>query len=396
MLKLLIITGCRYFYLAIVKLPFRKDNNTVNMNKTFVFCIFICMIAFLCIIFSYLGKKLYIAFKGRFGKLRHRFFIPAYIAALVAAIYFKTVFLATVLYSLIFYILADIVKLLFNLFKIDGKARNLLRKLNLHGFTALILAVILTVCAAVNCKVFRVTDYNIQINKEIGGNGEINIVMISDTHLGTSLQEKDIDRIVNKINDLNADLVCLCGDIIDESTEPELEDYAVSAFSRLKAKYGIFYINGNHERADDRERFGNKLKNIGINVLYDDYLLVDNRFYIVGRNNGSFMSGDIDRISMDELTKDIDKALPVILLDHDPNSSEENSQAGTDLQLSGHTHDGQLYPFNYIAALSNDYGYGHYNIGSYNIIVSSGIGTWGFPVRLGSKSEIVQVKLMGK
>lgn len=366
------------------------------MNRTLVFCVFLCFFAFLAIIFGYLGRKLYCAFKEKFNGIRPLFFVAAYISALFAIIYFRTVFAATILYALIFYILADLVKLIFNLFKIKGKARLILKKLNFHGFTALALALVLTVCAAVNCKIFRVTDYDIQINKTIGGDGEINIAMISDTHLGTSLYEKDIDRIVEKINALNPDVICLCGDIIDESTELDLEDYAVTAFSKLEAKYGTFYINGNHERADDRVRFGNKLKNVGVNVLYDDYVLINDSFYLVGRNNGSLMSGDVSRMNINELTAPLDKSLPIILLDHEPNSSEENSSAGTDLQLSGHTHDGQLYPLNYIAALSNDYGYGYFNAGDYNITVSSGIGTWGFPVRLGSKSEIVHIKLTGK
>lgn len=348
--------------------------------------------------FVYFGKKIRLMLNIKVSYIPRTVFWSVYALCMFLAIYFRTPFFATFVYGLILFIITDMITMICRKFKIHGKLRKILKRINKKGVTALFIAIIITVAASLNSRHFVITSYHVEINKAVKGN-EINIVMISDTHLGTSVKKNELDKIVSMINGIEADAVCLCGDIIDERTSPELIDYAVYKFSQIQSP--VYYINGNHETEAMREEFGKKLVAEGIKVLYDDWDLVDNRFYIAGRNCGGIIGDKSDRISAEELLnithgkRKINKSLPIIMLDHTPNSSEENKAAHIDLQLSGHTHNGQLYPFNYISALTNDYGYGLYNADDYNIIVSSGVGTWGFPVRFGSKSEIVSIKITG-
>ena len=363
------------------------------MKAFFLIIAAICFFGLVGLIFYYLGKRVLAALKYRFKSIKTSIYWVAYVAGLFFIVFFKTVFFATLLYSLIFYVVFDVVKELLKLIKINVKAKNVLSNINLHGLTALVLALILTVAAAANARYYQVTNYTVQTDKHFNNADNLNIVMISDTHCGTAVKEKELDRIIDGINALKPDVVCLCGDIIDEGTSIELENYSVKKFSEINSRYGVYYINGNHESIDDRERYGEKLEKAGVNVLYDSYVLVDDSFYVVGRNNGMTITGNAVRKPIDELMAGIDTDLPVIILDHAPTATEENDAAGADIQLSGHTHNGQLYPFNYVVALFNDYRYGCYNLNNGTVVVSSGIGTWGYPVRLGSKSEIVQVTL---
>lgn len=363
--------------------------------------LFIAMILCLSIIlgaFVYFGKKIRLMLNIKVTYISRSVFWVGYSLCAFLLIYFRTPFFATFVYGLILFIITDIITLICRKFNIRGKFRKVLKRINKKGATALFIAIIITIIASLNSHHFVITNYNVEINKAIKGN-EINIVMISDTHLGTSIKKNQLDKIISMINDIESDAICLCGDIIDERTSSELIDYAVYKFSQIKSP--VYYINGNHETKTMRNEFGGKLESEGIQVLYDDWDLVDDRFYIVGRNSGSIIGDKSDRIGIEELLNithgksKIDQNLPIIMLDHTPNSSEEHKTAKIDLQLSGHTHNGQLFPFNYISALANDYNYGLYNVDDYNIVVTSGVGTWGFPVRFGSKSEIVSIKIMG-
>ena len=139
----------------------------------------------------------------------------------------------------------------------------------------------------------------------------------------------------------------------------------------------------------------NYLKDVGINVLRDEYVKVGEDFYIVGRKDKMG-----NQKPLDELTVDIDEDLPVILLDHRPDYKETSVNPKISLQLSGHTHSGQYFPiqiFDFLySKISKQYMYGHHKIGELEHIVSSGVGDWGIPVRMGSKREIVNVKLSFK
>lgn len=368
------------------------------MSRNLLFIPIILCLSVILGAFVYFGKKIRLMLNIKVTYISRSVFWCGYALCAFLAIYFHTAFFATFVYGIILFIISDMITLICRKFNIRGKVRKILKRINKKGATALFIAIIITIVASLNSRYFVITSYNVEINKAIKDN-EINIVMISDTHLGTSVKKNELDKIISMINDIEADAVCLCGDIIDERTSSELIDYAVYKFSQIKSP--VYYINGNHETKTMRKEFGDKLSAEGIKVLYDDWDLVDNRFYIVGRNCGSVIGDKSNRISAEELLSvthgksKINKSLPIIMLDHTPNSSKENKAANIDLQLSGHTHNGQLFPFNYISALVNDYSYGLHSIDNYNIIVTSGVGTMGFPVRLGSKSEIVSIKITG-
>jgi predicted MPP superfamily phosphohydrolase len=215
--------------------------------------------------------------------------------------------------------------------------------------------------------------------------------MISDIHVGTSVKEHQIDNMLEKINEQNPDIVCLAGDIFDENSSDEMIEYLCEALGKIEVKYGIYYITGNHD-GNMKDKFSDKFEKYNIYIIDEKAILINDSFYLVGRADD--VTGN--RGSVENILQGINKEYPIILLDHRPVNINEAENSGVDLQLSGHTHNGQIYPFNYFVGLANDVSYGHKKYGNYNIIVSSGYGTWGFPVRTGSSAEIVKVVLQGK
>ena len=139
------------------------------------------------------------------------------------------------------------------------------------------------------------------------------------------------------------------------------------------------------------EELSSLLRNEGIIVLRDEYKLVDNSFYVVGRDDVSISRIKSKRKDLKDIINNVDKNKPIIVIDHNPSSMNESLESNIDLQVSGHTHKGQLAPFNLIVkGIFEDY-YGYMKKNNFNIVVSSGYGTWGPPLRIGSRSEIVNI-----
>jgi predicted MPP superfamily phosphohydrolase len=219
--------------------------------------------------------------------------------------------------------------------------------------------------------------------------------MISDVHMGIAIKENGINKMVNSINELNPDIVLFCGDIFDENTTTKLKEYSREAFKSIKSKYGVYDITGNHEYgAGDLSETISYFKDANIEFLQDESIKIANSFYVVGRNdpaNRRIIGQEVKSIR--DVLKDVDKSLPIIVLNHRPEDLEEAEIENVDLQLSGHTHKGQIFPGNLITnyLYENDYGYSRKD--DFNLIVSSGYGTWGPPMRIGTKSEIVNIKV---
>jgi predicted MPP superfamily phosphohydrolase len=223
---------------------------------------------------------------------------------------------------------------------------------------------------------------------------ELSIVLASDIHLSPIDGEKLLVRIVDKINSINPDIVLLAGDIVDDKAKVLEERRIGESFRRLKSKYGVYSITGNHEfinEVDSCVRFAEKF---GIKFLRDSYELIDSSFYLIGREDTSMpqFTGK-PRKSLEEIIKTISANYPKILLDHTPFKLEQAQQNGIDLQLSGHTHHGQIWPANIITKMIYEISWGYKKKGNTHYYVSSGAGTWGPPVRTGSSSEIVNIKV---
>ncbi len=223
---------------------------------------------------------------------------------------------------------------------------------------------------------------------------ELNIAMISDVHLGTIVCNSHFMRIVEKINSLNPDIVLFAGDLVDEDIEPVIRQNLGETLRQIKSKYGIYGITGNHEYIGGVDAACKYLTEHGVLMIRDSVVKIADSFTLVGREDISARQfGSHQRKPLAVLMQTVDKKLPIILLDHQPLHLDESVEQGADLQLSGHTHNGQLWPFNYIADAVYEVSWGYKKKGNTHIYVSCGVGTWGPPMCTGSRPEVVNVKL---
>ena len=222
----------------------------------------------------------------------------------------------------------------------------------------------------------------------------LNIAMISDVHLGTIICNSHFMRIVEKINSLNPDIVLFVGDLVDEDIEPVIRENLGETLRQIKSKYGIFAVTGNHEYIGGVEPACKYLTDHSVMMLRDSVVKIADAFILVGREDLSARQfGSHQRKPLGELMKTVDKNLPIILMDHQPLHLNESAEQGADVQFSGHTHNGQLWPFNYIADAVYEVSWGYKKKGNTHVYVSCGVGTWGPPMRTGNSPEVVNVKL---
>lgn len=221
-----------------------------------------------------------------------------------------------------------------------------------------------------------------------------NVVQLSDVHIGGLIDQNFIINIVNKVNKLNPDAVFITGDLVD--TDINFAKDAIDELKNLKSKYGTYFIVGNHEYFHGVEEIMQYLKSINIRVLENENV------YIGEDKHGFNLAGvyDVFGYRADKFAPDIKKALenvkdsPTILLAHQPKYINELDNQNIDLVLSGHTHGGQIVPFNLLVRLAQPYIKGlHQHNSKTQIYVSKGTGFWGPPMRLGASSEITNIKL---
>ncbi len=234
----------------------------------------------------------------------------------------------------------------------------------------------------------------LQLPKGDGKLSEVNIVAASDLHLSPIDGERLLSRIIDKMNSLNPDIILLSGDIVDDKAEILEQRKIGESFKKLNPKYGIYTINGNHEFINEVEASVRYAEHLGMNVLRDNHVLIDSSFYVVGREDSTmYQFTGKHRNTLKQILASINTNLPVVLLDHTPYKLEEAQNNNVALQLSGHTHHGQIWPANIITNMIYEVSWGYKKKGNTHYYVTSGAGTWGPPVRTGSKSEIVNIKI---
>jgi len=240
----------------------------------------------------------------------------------------------------------------------------------------------------------RIRTLNLRVDKNHSSMKELNIVAVSDIHLGTIIGKKRLESIVAQINGLNPDLVLLPGDVFDEDIGPVIKENLGETLRTIRSKYGVYAVTGNHEYIGGEKAACQYLEDHGITVLRDRWITINGSVVVVGREDISIrqFSGK-QRKSLEEVMAGVDKQYPVILLDHQPFRLNEAERNGVDLQLSGHTHHGQLWPFNYISQKVFEVSWGYKQKGNTHFYVSCGVGTWGPPVRIGNHPEIMNVRL---
>jgi predicted MPP superfamily phosphohydrolase len=231
-----------------------------------------------------------------------------------------------------------------------------------------------------------VTDYTVSIDKPIPG--DPTLVLVADIHLGGMIQKKGLGEMVKKINALEPDMVFLAGDILDRWMSVYTDQNMSEEMSGLKASLGVFAVPGNHEYfGESVPAFQKLLASDGVRMLIDEVEEAGG-FTIIGRNDRR--GGP--RKTIPELVSGLDTTKPLILMDHQPYNLEEAQKAGIDLQLSGHTHAGQFWPITFITRFIYELNYGLLRKGDTTIIITSGYGLWGPPLRIGSTPEIVRIR----
>lgn len=242
----------------------------------------------------------------------------------------------------------------------------------------------------INARNPQTTRLNITIPKKVAGTGQLTIAMASDIHLGTLIGKCGALRLVNGINKLKPDIILLAGDVVDEDLKPVIRRNLGETLKNLQSKYGVYAITGNHEYIGGADEAVRYLKAHNIKYLQDTAVLIDGKFFLAGRDDR-----DISRFTgkkrkpLEQVLMDVDRFYPIILMDHQPFSLQDVVDQGVDLQLSGHTHHGQIWPFNYITKAMYEISWGYKKKGQTHFYVSSGFGTWGPPVRIGNRPEIV-------
>lgn len=237
------------------------------------------------------------------------------------------------------------------------------------------------------------TNYVIYTEKEIDNN--FRIVQVSDSHIGTTMNGKEFSNYMEDINKLNPDIVVITGDFIDDNTiDTDLSD-AAKGLGKLKTKYGVYFVFGNHDKGyynhGKEKKLREELAKNNVIVLEDETVNITERIVLIGRQDKEVKS----RMDAVSLTKDLDKSKYLIMLNHQPNDYDNEKKSGVDLVLSGHTHGGQLVPLGFLGLIlgSNDKVYGMETRDKTTFIVNSGISDWAIKFKTGTKSEYVVIDI---
>jgi predicted MPP superfamily phosphohydrolase len=301
--------------------------------------------------------------------------------------------LAFMLYGFIFFLLSDIVLSGLRITGIISGGNIILFRKWSFLLTAGISAILIA-GGFINAVIPVVTRYDISIDKPAGEIKNLRIAAVSDIHLGSIIRKRSIKKLSGILEELRPDLVLLLGDIVDGETGPVLRGDLLRHFSCPECSDGLYAITGNHEFIGGAGRTIPYIESKGIRVLRDEVVTIEGGIQLIGRTDrDSFRFYRKERMPLDSLMAGIDITKPVILLDHQPFQLDETAKRGVDLQLSGHTHNGQIWPLNHITALVYELSYGYLKKGNTHFIVSSGYGLWGPRVRSGSRSEVLLINL---
>ena len=307
------------------------------------------------------------------------FFTLGWINALTISIY-------TTLFFLIFGILVKILKLKYNLPS----------SIHWQGWLAIFTSILYLGTGYYLCVSVVEKDYNLSTTKNIE---PITVAMIADSHIGTTFDGDGFAKHLKTIENQNPDILLIAGDFVDDGTKRLDMEKACKALGEMNLKYGVWYSYGNHDEgyfnhrdfsAEDLEK---SLLENGIHILADQYELIDNNFYLVGRLDKN-LNGDI-RKTIADLLLDIPDDKYIIVMDHEPNDYNAESNSKADLVVSGHTHGGQMIPIRHIGVLvgANDFTYGYTNINNTDFIVTSGISDWALKFKTGVRSEYVIINI---
>jgi len=365
--------------------------------------------------------------------------------------------LGVLLYMILIIVVADVTRLvLLHILHIDRKKLCTPRIRRIVGRACMALILAVSVLGVVNAGIVRTTPYEITVNKQAGKMDSLKVVLAADLHLGYNIGVRQMQKMVEKINEQDADLVVFAGDIFDNEWEAvEKPDEIAGILRGIHSKYGVYACYGNHDveepilagftfgGSDSKQSSAEMdafLKQANIKLLRDEGVLIDDSFYLYGRpdaqrpgtnagaaapgaaetiapaaataaatagtaaNEGTAQEASVQsqqnqtagaaehaRLTPAEITQGMDKSKPILLIDHQPRELAELAAAGVDVDLCGHTHDGQIFPANIIVNLTWENSYGYLKEGKMHNIVTSGVGLFGPNMRVGTKAEICSI-----
>ncbi len=300
-----------------------------------------------------------------------------------AAGYFLAFYLYLFLSLLVFELLL-LINLIFRVVPIkrlkEGRNQTIILSV-LLGLSALVV-----IGGIINFNTIQVSDYRISIPRKSAKIEHLKIAFVADFHLKEETNIGFVERFVKKVEKINPDLMLYGGDIVEGNRHNTKMEDLENLLGQIHPKYGVYGVLGNHEFYGGQDK-GNFFEKAGIKILLDDNVLIDNSFNLMGRFDGHFNR----RKAIDDLMKSVNDSFPTILLDHRPTELEQVSKTAVDIQLSGHTHNGQLFPISLIIQNMYRLSWGHEKIGNTHFFVTSGIRLWGPPVRTTGKSEIMVI-----
>lgn len=298
-------------------------------------------------------------------------------------------------FLLISILMTDLIRLIMKLFRWHPRFISTAKGALIIGLAVIFTITGIMVYGVDHAGRMTVKDYTIYIDKYTGKDSDLNMVVIADLHLGEIIGLNRVKEMVTLINSQNADIVCMVGDIFDSDFGSVYEaDEIRSQFQQIQSKYGVFAVFGNHDAGNTYHDMVAFLKSAGITLLEDESILIDNWFTLVGRKDRSPIGKNGEkRQELTAFTSGVDFSKPVIVLDHQPDSIEETKAFGADLMISGHTHAGHYFPITILTNLQYQVSYGYKEFDTLQMIVTSGVGTWGVPMRIATNSEIVSIKI---
>jgi hypothetical protein len=262
-------------------------------------------------------------------------------------------------------------------------------KLRVTGLSLiLIFSIGIVICGIINFNTIRTSEYKIDIPARSSAIKSLKIAFVADFHMKNTTSINFVEKFAKNIQMINPDLMIFGGDIVEgDRNDGNLEKFE-QILAGIKARYGVFAVLGNHEHYAGRES-GSFFDKAGLRVLSDTNVVIAGSFNLTGRNDSHVRA----RKSITELLKSVRDTLPEILIDHRPTEIDQVSTTSVDVQLSGHTHNGQLFPINLITRRVYELSWGYKKIGNTHFFVTSGIRLWGPPVRTTGKSEIMIIDI---
>jgi predicted MPP superfamily phosphohydrolase len=283
----------------------------------------------------------------------------------------------------------DILLLINLLLKIVPADKMKSTRFKIAGLSVVIfLSIAVVTGGIINFNTIRTSEYNIVIEGKKSKIEHLKIAFVADFHLQESTSVQFVKRFAEKIAVIKPDLMLFGGDIVEGDREDENMVLFEELLKDIKTRYGVFTVLGNHEYYGGQDK-GSFFDKAGMKVLCDSIVVIDSSFNLGGRYDSHFSTRKPIGIFM----KSVTDSLPMILVDHRPTEILQVSKTATDVQLSGHTHDGQMFPINLITGKVYELSRGYRKIGNTYFFVTTGIRLWGPPVRTVGKSEIMIINI---